>query len=373
MSCCPHGLNTVVSLSVPGIDQTDGAATDVSSLNSDKSIEISRDYTGQYIILGSHDGTSFVPLTTFNSGNGLQSFKQSVNVTLRFMKVRRRSADLFSPQISVGSSNTCDCGVAIVVATGLSDIIGPQGPTGPAGAAGATGPTGPAGGAGATGPTGPAGATGPTGPAGATGVGATGPTGPAGATGPTGGQGVTGPTGPAGPAGATGPVSFHYQFFADQLDNPNNGNWAASLVAPVVADSINPALSVRMFDNPTSGQEQGAGWLLRMEPSMVNMQIIMMSRPETSPTQTRFVRHRLYSREIAEGASIPAWNFRNLNDMAFGPSSTFWSKDAHSIPLGVSGPTIKANTLYQFELTRVSVSTGLNADWDLLELHIEVS
>lgn len=106
---CPHGLNQIVVLNVPGIDQTDGIATDVSSLNPDKSIELSGDYIGQYIILGSHDGVHYVPLLTFNAGVGVQSFKQTADSTLRFMKVRRRSTSRTQISIFVGSSNTCDC------------------------------------------------------------------------------------------------------------------------------------------------------------------------------------------------------------------------------------------------------------------------
>lgn len=168
-------------------------------------------------------------------------------------------------------------------------------------------------------------------------------------------------------------MSYHYQFFSDQLDNPNNGDWAVSLVAPVVADGLNSALSIRMFDNPTSGQEQGAGWLLRIEPSMTNMSILMTSRADVSPTQTRFIRNRLYSREISANASIGAWAFRTLSDVTMPASNIFWQRSTFNVALGTTGPTIKANSLYQFELTRVSVATGLNADWDLLELHIEVS
>jgi hypothetical protein len=305
--------------------------------------------------------------------------------TVKFMAVRRRAYFTEVTAINIGGMTVCDCANAgIIGPTGPAGPTGSVGPTGPTGAAGATGPTGPAG---ATGPTGPQGATGATGPTG--GIGTTGPTGPAGATGPTGPVGATGATGPTGPVGATGPtgpvgatgavgvtgpVSFHYQFFADQLDNPNNGDWAVSLVAPVQADTLNTALSMRCFNNPTTGREQGAGWLLRIEPSMTNMSILLMSRSEISPTQSRFIRPRLYSREIANNASIAAWAFRNLNDLTFVSSNIFWQATTHNVPLGTTGPTIKANTLYQFELTRgLSLATGLNSDWNLLEVHIEVS
>jgi hypothetical protein len=364
--CNDGGANQIVALNVPGIDQTDGAPTDVSTLTADKSIQITGEYDGQYIILGSHDGQRYVPLLTFNSGGGVQAFKQTMCFTLRYMKVRRRAFISNVSAINVGSQFQCDCDSSGGSASG----IGPQGPAGPTGSVGPAGPTGPTGGIGPTGPTGPAGPTGPvvTGPTGP--AGPTGPTGGVGPTGPTGGIGPTGPTGPAGPPGATGPVSFHYQLFADQLDNPNNGDWAVSLVAPVVADTLNPALSVRRFDDTT---EEGTGWLLRMEPSMTSMQILLMSRAQSAPTQTRKVGLRLYSRQIPNQASITAWGSRSLGNVSLSPSLIFFQEDRFTIPLNVSGPTISANRLMQFELTRVSTSTGLSGDWDLLEVHIEVS
>lgn len=382
MSCsiCSGGVNQVVALSLPPTDNSDGDITDVSGLVACKTVEITGLYDGQFIILGSHvnDPRQFVPLLTFNSGAGVDSAKQTMEFTVRFMRVRRRASFSQVTAVNVGGTGTCDCQTG----TG-GGSQGPTGPAGPTGSAGSTGPTGPAGAtgptgaAGATGPTGAAGATGPTGPQGATGPtgpqGATGPTGPAGATGPTGPTGpigTTGPTGPAGAVGATGPVSFHYQFFADQLDNPNNGDWAVSLVAPVVADTLNTALSVRRFDDTT---EEGTGWLLRMEPSMSTMQILLMSRPQNIPTTTRLVFPRLYSREISNNASIKAWTTRNLGTISMAPSQIFFREDRFTIPLNTSGPSIAANRLYQFELTRVSGATGLTGDWDLLEIHIEVS
>lgn len=107
---CEGGLNTVVALTVPGVDQSDGPATDVSGLVGEKSFEISGTYQGSYVIIGSHDGTRYVPLLIFNSGSGVQSFKQTVSFIVRFVKVRRRATNLSPVGISVGSQATCPCG-----------------------------------------------------------------------------------------------------------------------------------------------------------------------------------------------------------------------------------------------------------------------
>lgn len=106
---CEGGLNTVVALNVPGSDQSDGNATDVSGLVGEKSVEISGTYQGSYVIIGSHDGVKYVPLLIFNSGAGVQSFKQTMNFIVRFIKVRRRATNLSAVGISVGSQATCAC------------------------------------------------------------------------------------------------------------------------------------------------------------------------------------------------------------------------------------------------------------------------
>lgn len=112
MSCavCSGGQNQILSLDVPTTDRTDGTSTDVSNLIADKTVEISGTYVGQYVILGSHDGRNYVPLLTFNSGSGVQSVRQTLNVTLKYMKVRRRAQNPSGPiTVSVGSAVVCEC------------------------------------------------------------------------------------------------------------------------------------------------------------------------------------------------------------------------------------------------------------------------
>lgn len=111
MSCavCDGGLNTIVPLDVPTAARSEGIPTDVSGLVGDKSVEVSGTYDGLYVILGSHDGLSYVPILNFSSGVGVESFKQSMAFILRFVKVRRRSRNLSPVNISIGSRLTCPC------------------------------------------------------------------------------------------------------------------------------------------------------------------------------------------------------------------------------------------------------------------------
>lgn len=110
-SCGTGGLTQILSLDVPGVDNSEGAATDVSGLVARKTVEIGGTYDGQYVILGSHDNVKYVPVLTFNSGSGIQSVKQTMCFTLRSLKVRRRAQNVDGPvTISVGSAATCHCG-----------------------------------------------------------------------------------------------------------------------------------------------------------------------------------------------------------------------------------------------------------------------
>jgi hypothetical protein len=91
MCCC--GLNQINTLSVPTSISGDGAALDVSGLVADKTVELNGNYNGTYTVMGSHDGTLFVPLLTFDSGVGAQSVKLAVSAVMKFMKVRRNATN----------------------------------------------------------------------------------------------------------------------------------------------------------------------------------------------------------------------------------------------------------------------------------------
>lgn len=215
--------------------------------------------------------------------------------------------------------------------------------------------------------------TGPTGP-----MGPTGPAGPTGATGPGGAGGVTGPVGPR---GATGPVSFHYQFFAGDFDNPNNGDWVVSGTAAAIADSLNPGLTVRAFANPGATSLEGAGFMLRVEPSMTSMRLIATTRPVEAPTQLRFAGWGLWRRAIptaliagAATGAVGDWDTEPFFQFTtrYAPSQTYWQVDTVDFP-DIAAENTVPNHLYQFELVRTDTPTSLAVDVNLLELHLELS
>jgi hypothetical protein len=91
MCCC--GLNQIASLAVPTSISSDGAALDVSGLVADKTVELCGQYNGTYTIMGSHDGSLYVPLLNFDSGSSSQTVKQAVSAVMHFMKVRRSATN----------------------------------------------------------------------------------------------------------------------------------------------------------------------------------------------------------------------------------------------------------------------------------------
>jgi hypothetical protein len=324
------------------------------------------------------------------------------NVVTRRLRAFVRGRIIQSTTVTVGGEQNCDCQGASFM--GLQGSPGVTGATGPIGTPGATGPSGAQGspgvtGVGATGPQGGQGSpgvTGSTGPAGASGAqgspGVTGSTGPqgspgvTGSTGPQGAQGSPGVTGSAGSPGATGPLTFTYQFYADQMDSPNNADWAVSGMAAAQADSANAALTIRSF--PNDNIERGVGFLLRAQPGQTTMTVRFTSRPERSPSLIGSgVAINMYVRPITTadaggGNRTPgAWQNRFLHDqglaaftLSFTQSATGFQNDEISFPMGVSGPSVIPGAIMQYEFTRIPTNatggTGLATQWNLLAIQI---
>jgi hypothetical protein len=222
---------------------------------------------------------------------------------------------------------------------------------------------------GVQGQTGVTGATGPTGPTGAGETGATGPTGPAGGpTGPTGPGGGTGATGPTGSGGGDGFPVFH--LFADQLDSPNNADWAVNNVAGAVKDSNNTALTVRRFDDNT---EEGVGASIEVPTGAANIIFEPRSRPEVGAASNLNVQPRMYARYFRDNVATGAWTGMDLTVLTMGTSNEYPQFDSQSVPL--TGLGLTGGDLAQIELTRdgATATDTLVGDWVLLELKVRFS
>jgi hypothetical protein len=179
-----------------------------------------------------------------------------------------------------------------------------------------------------------------------------------------GAQGPIGPIGPAGPPGLAAPRLF--DLYSDQLDNPVNSDWAVNALAPSVADSINPGLSVRRFDDTI---EEGVGFAFEVPAGSVSMRITLWSRPQTAPPVDVTVLPRIYTRQMTDGAPISAWSAAfAMAAIAMPELELNWQRDQETITLAALGIAVGQNV--QFEFTRNPADT-LVGDWDLNLIVVE--
>jgi hypothetical protein len=103
---CVGGLNQFLSPAVP-VNNGDGAALDVSGLVAKKTIYLSGEFAGSYVILGTHDDVRYVPIAAFQGGQGPQTIRRDIDATIKSLKVRR-NADR-TVVINVAAQATCAC------------------------------------------------------------------------------------------------------------------------------------------------------------------------------------------------------------------------------------------------------------------------
>lgn len=150
------------------------------------------------------------------------------------------------------------------------------------------------------------------------------------------------------------------QYYADQLDTPNNSDWTVNALANLQADSNNAALSVRNFDATT---EEGVGFSIYIPTNVSSMTLTFISRAETAPAGARTVGLKLYERGLP--GAVDSWSSGTaLADINISTNEN-WLKDIEVKTLTSWG--ITSGQIHQFELTRVNPSGGteLTGDWVL--------
>jgi len=158
-----------------------------------------------------------------------------------------------------------------------------------------------------------------------------------------------------------------FQFFADQLNTPNNADWTINAFATVIADSLNNALSVRQFDDTLV---EGIGFTIEIPSGASNIIISPRARAQTAPGVAKQVILKLYSRDIPDNAAVAAWSAGTALTAIDIPTNTNYQYDTQTLTLAGLGLT--AGRLTQFELVRVGSdgSDTLVGDWNLEELKI---
>lgn len=145
--------------------------------------------------------------------------------------------------------------------------------------------------------------------------------------------------------------------FAEDLDNPNNANWAVNTLAPVLVDAVNPALTVRAFDDTLI---EGVGFKAVVPRNATNLEISIRVRASTATISNNVI-FQLHKRVI--GGAVGAWQAQPIN-VANIDNSTNYKVHKFSYSLSVLG-AVEGN-LIQLELTRVGNNAGDTLIGDLL-------
>jgi len=171
-------------------------------------------------------------------------------------------------------------------------------------------------------------------------------------------------------AKSSGAASGTKFFYADQVDSPNNANWAVNANAPASSDSANSALLVRRFDDTA---EEGIGFEMFIPAGITTLTLGIKARAQTAPGTAQTVIMRLYNRQIPNNAAITAWSAALQLTTLSVPANAFYQYYSQAITLATLG--ITAGRTVQFELTRQgsNASDTLVGDFDLFELSVGMS
>lgn len=159
-------------------------------------------------------------------------------------------------------------------------------------------------------------------------------------------------------------------YYAGDLDSPNNSDWTVNQLAPASADSLNPSLVIRQFDDTAS---QGVGFTAPLPSSISNITFTFKGRPQTTPGSSVGVVLQLYTRSIPNNAAVTTWSSAYTLTTLSVPTNTYFQYYSQTIPLSSLGLT--AGNTVQFELIRYGAAAAdtLVGNWNLLELQLVYS
>lgn len=157
-----------------------------------------------------------------------------------------------------------------------------------------------------------------------------------------------------------GPYDFLSPFF----------DFAVNAGAGLGADTANPSLLVRRFDDTT---EEGVGFGLTIPSGSSDITLYFKSRAQSTPGGTVGVQPLLYTRIVGDNTAVSSWSAATQLTPLSLPSNTNWQYDNETLTL--SSLSLSADTYVQFEITRDGADgdDSLVGDWTLLELVVEFS
>lgn len=162
-------------------------------------------------------------------------------------------------------------------------------------------------------------------------------------------------------------------YYADQIDDPINSDYAVGLTAPAVADSVNAGLKVRRF---VKTEERGMAWPdrpLLIPKGATQIVFGFKSRPEDAQGSPATVQPVFYFRIIRAGVPVTAWSSGTLmTPFDFPAGSTVFREHSQSFSLGDLG--VQVGDDLQFEFTRrPTVGTDtLTGIWNVFRVQAQV-
>lgn len=170
-------------------------------------------------------------------------------------------------------------------------------------------------------------------------------------------------------SGGTGAAFPVVALYSDQLDTPNNADWAVNAKAGQKKDTNNAAFTVRMFD---SAVEEGVGWAVRIPATAANMKLTYIGRAETAPGAAAVVKVNFYERGIP--GTVDAWSAAiQATDISIATDEN-WVTTTDERTIGAWG--LATGQKHQFEWTRdaTDVADTLDGiDFALLCIIVELS
>lgn len=160
------------------------------------------------------------------------------------------------------------------------------------------------------------------------------------------------------------------EFKSEDWLETTGSDWAIDQAADSRTDTNTNSLTIRYFESTV---EQGVGFFLDAPVNSSQLRLVLYSRAETLPGALAEVAPKLYVREITDNGALGAWQFVDLDLLAF-PTNEFWQKDSQTLLFTDFTSALEAEKLYQCQITRNALSADdtLVGDWNLLRVVVEI-